>query len=233
MPDKNDDQPKGTGGFFGGLKKLVFNEEALAAMENKNPTTTTVPQQNTTSVQPGINNMMPNVQADRSIEDKLMAMLQQINQPGCDFFEVMNAVGNMPGGVTPQNIQSAVIALQVADSTLNKSKILSTGEGYISALTEAMEQDAQKKANEKIGLQNQKSHESSSLQGEIDNLDDQIKQLQAQLELKRNQLTNINSKYDPQIVGIDTRVQQGNMALQTIVQKMQSVLQIVQTSNIK
>lgn len=234
---KNEQNPTPGGGSWGGLKKLFFTEEHLAKQATENPENAPVVTQSAPVQQPFPSNPSTNpttitstsVVADPSLEDKLFSLLEKINEPGMDFFEVWNAAIEM-GGANSINIKAAITSLKFADATLSVEKVVSTGANYVKKLTDMYNTEEQRKLQEKQKLEQGKSHEAKTLQTEIDNLDTQIKALQKQQQDKQSELNQINSKFDPQINQAETRITQGRIALTNLIKKMEDVILIVKSN---
>lgn len=234
---QNEKTPASSGSSWGGLKKLFFTEEHLEKQATEIPENAPVVTQSAPVQQPFPSNPSTNpttitstsVVADPSLEDKLFSLLEKINDPGMDFFEVWNAAEEM-GGVNPTNIKAAMTSLKFADATLTKEKVISTGDNYVKKLTDIYSTEEKRKLQEKQTLEQAKTQEAKTLQTEVDNLEDQIKNLKTQQEGKKTELNQINSKYDPQINQVETRIQQGKIAISNLIKKMENVLLIVKSN---
>jgi hypothetical protein len=97
---------------------------------------------------------------------RIYQLLESINKPGCDFFEVWNASIEM-GGANSNNIKAAFTSLKYVDKSLNKEKLLETGEFYISSLVKVLDAEAAKRKEEKDKLLAQKEQQRTNLASEI------------------------------------------------------------------
>ena len=143
---------------------------------------------------------------------RIYQLLESINKPGCDFFEVWNASVEMGG----------------ADKTLTKDKLLETGGFYIGSLTKVLDTETLKRQVEKDGLLARKEQEKTSLTTEISGLEKQIAELQTQLAQKKVQSEGINQKYEPQLAAIDTKITNGHQSVNSVINEMQQVVAIIQ-----
>lgn len=215
-------EPKeNTGGILRGLKKLLFTDEAeiIAPLDAK-PSTST-PSSNTPSEVPSAA-----VDTDQNAKLKVYQLLEGINKPGVDFFEVWNASIEM-GGANAANIKSAFTSLKFADSTLSKAKLEDTGSYYISEIEKVLTQESQKRRHEIDKLEAQKTSSKSNLAQEITSLEAQIASLQEKLSQKKAELENINQNYDPQIAELHQRILSGETSVNTVIQEMKDVLNII------
>lgn len=158
---------------------------------------------------------------------RIYQLLESINKPGCDFFEVWNASVEM-GGAGSANIRAAYTSLKYADKTLTKDKLLETGGFYIGSLTKVLDTETLKRQVEKDGLLARKEQEKTSLTTEISGLEKQIAELQTQLAQKKVQSEGINQKYEPQLAAIDTKITNGHQSVNSVINEMQQVVAIIQ-----
>ncbi|MFN8244474.1 MAG: hypothetical protein U0X40_10515 [Ferruginibacter sp.] len=217
------------GGIFGGLKKMIFNEEYL---QNENeqstqPAAQADPKPQTKTQPVIVPKVMAPAQTTEEIVNKLYAALEKINNPGVDFFELWNAAEAM-GGASAANLQNAFTSFKVLG--LTKQTVLDTGEAYKRQLSKMIEDDVQKKNNERNALSLQQLNEKEDLEKEKADLEAQIKALTRSLDETNQKLSQLGNQYQPQIQAIDMKIQAGNAALQTVLNKIQSVLDIVKAS---
>ena len=215
-------------GILRGLKKILFTETDMAAPQNNTPAPEVAPA-NTAPVTPPpapATFALP-ADADKEMKLKVYQLLESMNRPGVDFFEVWNAATEM-GGASPSNIKAAFTSLKFADKTLSKAKLLETGDFYKTALQKTIDGETQKRQEEKTALNREKEQMASSLSAEIKSIEQQLQTLQEKLSTKQNDRNTINDKYEPRIAAIDTRIQTGRQTVAEVLTEMQQVMSTIQ-----
>jgi len=213
-------------GILKGLKKILF--------------TGTGTEEEPQTISPGSTNAAPAAPIDTVVvseehagnnvkEMKLRTyqLLESINKPGVDFFEVWNASIEM-GGANSSNIKAAFTSLKYADKTLTKEKLQETGEFYISSLKKILETETVKRQQEKDKLQVQKEQEKANLTKEIDELEKQLVEIQKKLTEKKTQNDGINQKYKTPVEAIEQKIINGREAVNSVINEMQQVVVIIQ-----
>jgi hypothetical protein len=157
---------------------------------------------------------------------RVYQLLENMNKPGVDFFEVWNAAVEM-GGPSSANIKSAFTSLKFADKSLTKAKLQETAAAYMAGLKTVIETESQKRLEEKARLDKEKEQVKSSLVAEISALEQQIAVLQERLSIKKKELDTINDKYDPKIAEIDKKINTGKQSVNSVLTEMQQVLDII------
>lgn len=226
------DNNKSFGGIFGGLKKMLFTEDYLEKEEKTEDTLPDPPKPapkstSTTTTTVTTSPVFVPAQTTDEVVNKLYGALEKINKPGVDFFELWNAAEAM-GGASASNLQNAFTTLKVLG--LDKQTVLNTGEEYKQQLSKMINDDIQKKNNERNVLNLQQLTEKENLEKQKSDLESRIKELTQQLTDTNNKLSQLDGNYLPQIQAIDVKIQSGNAALQTVVNKIQTVLDIVKAS---
>ena len=219
LPQRMGDTKENTGGLLKGLKRLIFSdvEETIAPAPPQKPASQITPSQVHV---PASNSVDPEAKL------KVYQVLEGMNRPGCDFFEVWNASVEM-GGANVTNLKSAYTSLKFADATLSKAKLEETGNYYIAELSKVLSLESQKRKAEIDSLEIKKSNSKASLSQEIEALEIQIKNLQDKLDKKKLELENIQSNYDPQIEAIRQRIVQGESSVNDVISEMRAVLDII------
>lgn len=211
-------------GILKGLKKILFTnspddpEQSVAAPSPASP------------IIADTNTGTPANEAGGNVKDmklRIYQLLESVNKPGCDFFEVWNASIEM-GGANSNNIKAAFTSLKYVDKSLNKEKLLETGEFYISSLVKVLDAEATKRKEEKNKLLSQKEQQKTNLSAEITDLERQIITLQNKLAEKKKESDSINDKYQPLISEIDQKITNGQQAVNNVVSEMQQVVSIIQ-----
>jgi hypothetical protein len=232
------DEEKGKfSGLFGSLKKMVFTDDYLESKEPEiivptskpvvpnfnttfNPTTTSVPSNNTAGV------VTTNMASDEMIA-KIYDLFESINKPGVDFFELWNAAEAM-GGPTTVNLQNAFTSFKILG--LDKPAVISSGENYVAELQSKLGADIQRKTTDKNDLIAKLQNEKSNLQNNKQNLEAQVQALNTQLADTTNKLNQIDASYQTELQIIDKKIVMGKNALNTVVNQINNVLQIIKTS---
>ncbi len=221
-------QIKGFGnGILDGLKKVLFTDQ------DESPEKPELPQE--TQKQP----TQPFSQTDfnpsssaapegiRDMKLRVYQLLENMNKPGVDFFEVWNAAVEM-GGVNSTNIKSAFTSLRFADKSLDKSRLLGTGKNYIDGLNSIFETELQKRKAEKESYLQKKAQTRSNLEADIQHLNVQISQLQQQLVDKKAELQRIDAGEDPEMSAIDQKITLGKQAVDLVLTEMTQVMDIIE-----
>jgi archaellum component FlaC len=226
MPDE---KKTGFSGIFSGLKKMVFTEDYLETgntdTQNKQtaaPTAskTATPVSNNTGI------ITTNIASDDMVQ-KIYSLFETMNKPGIDFFELWNAAEAM-GGVTVNNLQNAFTTLKVLG--LDKDTVLNTGEAYCTELQNRLNADIQKKKDEKESIALALQNEKKQLERDKQDFENKIQLLSSQLTETTTKLNQLDSKYTPQIQGIETKIQSGVNALNVVVSEIKSVLITVKSN---
>lgn len=227
MAENNDDRK---GGILRGLKKILFTsgpDEAPApepAPESKPAPAILSNDKPVFSPEPTGEDKSENL---KEMKLRIYQVLESLNKPGCDFFEVWNASVEM-GGANSNNIKAAYTSLKYADKTLTKDKLLDTGAYYISSLSKILDSETVKRQQEKDKLLSQKEEEKTSLTTEINELEQQLLAIQKKLADKKAQREGINQKYQPQVESIGQKITAGNQSVNSVINEMQAVVSIIQ-----
>jgi hypothetical protein len=227
-----------SGSLFGGLKKLLFKDEFI---EQAAPTPVSPPipdarpaqSQTPPPLPPSATGLSADFgapvtsNADEQLRTKAYQLLESINKPGVDFMEVWNAAEEN-GGVTAQNIRSAINALKYADKSLTKEKILTTGNYYFGELQKALDTDLARKAAQRQQLEAEKTQNRQNLSAGITDMEKQIAALQQSLADKKQQLAELDASYEPKMAEIERKMQSGKATITAVLQEMRAMLAIVE-----
>jgi hypothetical protein len=221
-------QTKGFGnGILDGLKKVLFNDQ------NESPEKRELPQESLKQLSQPFSHIDFSPSSPAAPEDirdmklRVYQLLENMNKPGVDFFEVWNAAVEM-GGVNSSHIKSAYTSLRFADKSLDKSRLLGTGKNYIDGLNSVFETELLKRKAEKESYLQKKAQTKSNLEADIQYLNVQIAQLQQQLVDKKAELQQIDAGEDPQISAIDQKIAHGKQAVDLVLTEMNQVLDIIE-----
>jgi hypothetical protein len=228
-----DEKEKGFGGIFSGLKKMIFTEDYIESTQNVNTTIKSNsfgedPRSSNSAAAINTNtSITSNVVAPKEMVEKIYGLLENINKPGIDFFELWNAAEAM-GGINATNIQNAFTTLKVLG--LTKETLLSSGNGYVQELQEKINADIKSKQDDKNNMLLLQKNEKTQLQADKGNLEKQIQDLNKALSETNSKLGNIESKFAPQISAIETKIQVGSTALNMVTSEMKTVLETIKSS---
>jgi hypothetical protein len=213
-------------GILKGLKKVLFtsgkeDEQAV-------PTTNAVPviSQGNEPIRPVDAEQFGGDPGGRDMKLRVYQLLENMNKPGVDFFEVWNAAVEM-GGTNISNIKSAYTSLKFADKSLSKAKLLESGASYMAGLKSVIETESHKRLEEKSRLEKEKEQVKSGLVAEISGLEQQIASLQERLAAKKTERETVEEKYEPKITDIDTKITAGRQSVNIVMNEMQQVLDII------
>jgi hypothetical protein len=171
----------------------------------------------------------PNQADVQKMTEKIYNFLESINKPGVDFLEFWNAVEAMEGGVVPANIKNAFVAIKMmSGNAVTKDVLLSTGNAYVSELTDAINQDIAGKTKTKKDLQKSLDLEKVSLESQIKSLRDQIQTLDNELKQKESALSQINGKYAPQMQEVDSSITCGSTALNLVINEIKNFIALIE-----
>jgi len=158
--------------------------------------------------------------------DKIMDVYDKgftnLNQPGYDFFEFFKSV--VKGGIdNPLVYEMALEIGQSMDSNVSKQSLLNQAEYYITELTKVhsgFNIDGQNKID---NLTNTKNSETNSLASEISSLKQQLNSIQIQIQTKENLLTEIGSKYQPELNEITYKLLANDIAKDRFISNINKV----------
>ncbi len=216
-------------GILRGLKKIIFNSGETGPGQpvpvadtktNVSPATTSFEQPR--QVQPQTSQA---VGTDMKL--KVYQLLEKMNKPGCDFFEVWNASAEM-GGVNAANIKAAYTSLRFADPSLNKSKLEETGNFYMTELRKILDSETAKRLEEKTRLEKEKEQQKANLSAEVNKLEQEIAVLKEKLEKRKTERQHIDENYEPQLISIEDKIREGGLSVNAVLEEMQQVKQIIQ-----
>ena len=142
---------------------------------------------------------------------------ESLNQPGYDFFEFFQAILSGGGVDNPQMYIMAMTMGSAMDKTNTKDKLLSTADYYLNELNKLYQQNVSGGTQKKNDLINQKDNENKSLTDDLANLTSQLSAITVQIDSKKNQLSLIDSKYQPLINEIDSKLRANDIAKENVI----------------
>ncbi|NIG53861.1 hypothetical protein [Chitinophaga sp. Cy-1792] len=234
----NEEKEKNSFGILKSLKKLIFEDEPVAS--DPAPTATpgpvpvpVAPEVKTSAAFPQTPPPLPITATPatdvKQMKVKVLEMLEKLNEPGVDFFEVWNAAAEM-GAVDANTLKAAYTSLKYADKTLSKEKLTTTGKRYADELQETISRETVQKQQQKQSVEQQQIKEKESLTTEIQELERKLNELRQQLDNKQKDLREINSKYEPQLRDIDNKIVIGNTAVAEVVADIRKALDLIESN---
>jgi len=226
---------KNSFGILNSLKKLIFedSEDATSSAPDQqaasNTTKTPEPVTNQPQVNLKENATVIGVTDVKQMKVKVLGILEKMNEPGLDFFEVWNAAAAM-GSIDASTIKAAYTSLKYVEKDLNKQKLLTTGQNYAKELKKVIDQESSQKQQQKQNIENSIVDEKNRLANEIKIIEQDIADLKAKLQTKEQDLKNINTKYDPQLKDIDQKIALGNAAVNEVIADIEKALNIIETN---
>jgi len=224
-------------GLLQSLKKLIFEDSPEpsvpeSSVKSMPPSVETQPIRNVT-INPNIDlNQNPTVLPLTDVKQmkvKVLEILERLNEPGLDFFEVWNAAAQM-GSVDASSIKAAYTSLKYVDKTLDKEKLVTSARKYADSLKTIIDKESSQKRLQKQSIEQNQVSEKANLTSEIESIERNIEQLQQQLNAKQKELKNINSKYEPQLKDIDHKIAIGNTAVTEVINDINTAISIIETN---
>jgi len=209
-----------------GLKRVLFTSADEDEKTIMPAAEIPVSRQNPEPIKPQATESFSGESEIKDVKLRVYQLLENMNKPGVDFFEVWNAAVEM-GGPNSANIKSAFTSLKFADKSLTKAKLQETAAAYMSGLKTVIETESHKRLEEKARLDKEKEQVKSSLVAEINTIEQQIAGLQEKLLAKKSERDTINDKYDPKIAEIDKKINIGKQSVNSVLTEMQQVLDII------
>ena len=149
---------------------------------------------------------------------------ESLNKDGFDFYEFYQSV--MQGGPTnPQVYAMAFNMGSIMDKSLSKSKLINDADFYVSEITKVYNDNVSKGTAKKQNLLAQKDSENKSLVAELENMEQQLEALKIQIDDRKRKLSDIDSKYSPELTDFDNRLGANELAKNKIVDSIEQVKQ--------
>jgi hypothetical protein len=219
-------------GILRGLKRVLFTQDeesgstGQSAQEDLSTTVSSAKtgDASTPSVQshPGIATPAPG-----EMKLKVYQLLESLNKPGMDFFEVWNAAVEM-GGANSANLRAAFTSLRFADKQLSREQLLKSGRDYVAALQQVIEKESAKRREEKNLLETQRESTRRRLDEDMQRIAAELKALQEKHDALRREREGIDEKFTPRIREIDQKIDAGQQAVDEVIGEMQAVISLIQ-----
>ncbi len=146
------------------------------------------------------------------------------NQPGYDFYEFYQAITSA-GTDSPQLYPMAFAMAKSMEKSLSKESLLQQSEFYISEILKAYNNYIASGNSKRDKLIAEKGNENQSLSGELELLRQQMESIKIQIEDRSKKLAAIDSKYQPMISEVDSKLAANDEAKNQIIQLIEKVKQ--------
>ena len=224
MSDSNENF--GTG-ILKGLKKVLFHSHEKEKIEITQPSQAQDDHKKQTKPDMTAREEKTSDFGDsKEMKLRVYQLLENMNKPGIDFFEVWNAAVEM-GGANSTNIKSAFTSLKYADKSLTKARLIESGQAYVKDLSTVIETESKKRDEEKNRLDREMADVKSKLDTEIVSIEQQLSSLEQTLADKKKERENIHSKYEPRIDDINKKITAGRQSVSIVLAEMQQVIDII------
>lgn len=228
---------------FWSIKKFLFKEEYLEQnaeksttdkktikkdVETTQSTNNELIQTNKPTIENPTNTVIPNKSDSNELMEKIYAALKKMNLPGIDFLELWDAMEAM-GGVNVTNLKNGFVALKIASgNTLTKEVIIETGNKYLTTISSQLQTDISSKEAEELLLKNELTEKKAELENRRNNLLEQIKTLQTELQQVEAALGNIDEGYVSKFNSIKSKIDAGKNAQISITNEIKSIIHLVE-----
>jgi hypothetical protein len=155
--------------------------------------------------------------------------LESINMPGYDFYDFFTAI-KAAGAHNEAIFKMAFQMGKTMDNSLTPQKLSSDAEFYLSKLRDVHQKFADQ-GQQKLGSINSQlrterdslSSDAVAMETQISNMKQQIADVERKLSETRAALAKVDDKYKPQQDVIEKKLQANDLALQTSLQRLNSV----------
>ena len=150
-----------------------------------------------------------------------------LNQPGFDFYEFYQSVAS--GGIDNPAVYAMAFQMASAmDKSISKASLIQQAEFYVNEIQKVYEDFVTKGQAKRQEIESLKMNENQSLTNELSDMRHQLEALQTQIEDRNRKLLAIDSKYNPQISEIDSKLAANTTAKDRILGSIQTVKQGIQ-----
>lgn len=154
-----------------------------------------------------------------------------LNQPGFDFYEFYQSVAS--GGIDNPAVYAMAFQMASAmDKSISKTSLTQQADFYIGEIQKVYEDFVAKGQAKRQEVESLKVNENQSLTNELHVMTQQLEALKAQIEDRTRKLSAIDSKYNPQLSEIDSKLAANTTAKDRILGSIQTVKQGI-TNNVK
>jgi hypothetical protein len=149
---------------------------------------------------------------------------ESLNKDGFDFYEFYQSV--MQGGPTNPQVYTMAFGMgSIMDKSLSKTKLINDADYYVAEITKVYNDNVNKGTTKKQNLLVQKDSENKNLVAELENMEQQLEALKVQIDDRKRKLSDIDSKYSPELTDFDNRLGANELAKRKIVDSIEQVKQ--------
>jgi hypothetical protein len=145
-----------------------------------------------------------------------------LNQSGYDFYEFYQAV-KQTGIDNPQIYVMAFTMGQTMDKSITKDKLYQQANFYIDEINKVHNDYVMKGSEKKAQITTQRTSESQNLTNELAMMEQQMEALKVQIQDRRNKLNLVDSKYNPQISEIESKLSANDSAKNEVINSIKTV----------
>lgn len=177
----------------------------------------------------------PSVNVSSEYLDKALEVYQKgfdsLNQPGFDFYEFYQSVAS--GGINNPAVYAMAFQMASAmDKSISKTSLVQQADFYLGEIQKVYEDFVAKGQTKRQEVESLKVNENQSLTNELNDMTHQLEALKTQIEDRTRKLSAIDSKYNPQLSEIDSKLAANTTAKDRILSSIQTVKQGI-NNNIK
>jgi len=147
----------------------------------------------------------------------------RLNMEGYDFYEFFKAVVKV-GTSNPAMYGMALTMAQGMDSKVTKSSLISQSEYYISEINKVYQSYVENGNLKREQALKAKGNEEASLSQELSDINGEILRLTQLQSQKQSELSQIESKYSPEITDIQCKLMANDMAKDKIIGSIKTVV---------
>tara|TARA_R110000772_G_scaffold17946_3_gene50024 strand:+ start:162482 stop:163207 length:726 start_codon:yes stop_codon:yes gene_type:complete len=160
--------------------------------------------------------------------DKIMTMYEngfnQLNQDGYDFYEFFKGIVEANGVDNPAIYGMAFTMATTMDKSVSKSSLINQSQFYINEIEKVHNSYVTSGKEKRSNTLLQKEAEETTLASDLVKINEEISRLTTQKRQVENSLSTIDSKYTSQITDIDCKLMANNVAKDTLVNSISSVV---------
>lgn len=145
-----------------------------------------------------------------------------LNQQGYDFYEYYQSIVQI-GIANPQVYTMAFAMGNSMDKSVTKESLLSQADFYSSEIIKVYNDFVSKGQAKKQELVSQKEYENQSLASDLNNLREQMEAIKTQIADRENKLRVIDSKYQPMISEVDSKLGANEIAKTQLLDSIEKV----------
>jgi len=214
--------------FDGGTKKF---KNSFPTSETEKVDTSTTPKDffnNPKDVFKPTETLTPNSDVCEPHMDKIMSMYEEgfnkMNQDGYDFFEFFKGVVEADGVDNPTVYKMALSMAKNMGGSVTKESLLNQADYYLKEINTVYEHYVSLGKTKRSNTLTQKENEESTLNSDLIRINNEIARLNLEKGTVQRSLETIDGKYTPQVTDIDCKLLANNLAKETLVNSITSVV---------